>query len=44
MWQNAERTQEFVEGAKGGTDYYNKETFYSTMSYTVKLYVGSLTV
>ena len=36
-----ERTQDFVEAADGGTEYYSNETFYGPMAYVIKAVVGS---
>jgi hypothetical protein len=36
----AERTQDFILSEDGGTDYYNKETFYGPVAYGIQFLVG----
>lgn len=36
----AERVQEFVEDGKGGCEYYNYETFYGVLGWTVRTFVA----
>jgi len=40
-FQDVERTQDFVEAADGGTEYYSNETFYGPMAYVIKAVVGN---
>ncbi|KAI9147024.1 hypothetical protein HJFPF1_13055 [Paramyrothecium foliicola] len=38
---NAERTQDFILASDGGTEYYNKETFYGLIGHAFQWLIGS---